>query len=69
MVHRKRHLAKALTWRLLGSLDTFLLAWFMTGDPRLGLAFSGVEIVTKTVLYYAHERVWYKFKWGTNKKQ
>lgn len=66
-VQRKRHLAKAITWRMLGTTDTFLLAWFLTGDAKVGLTFSGVELVTKTVLYYLHERVWYKSKWGVNK--
>lgn len=68
-VQKKRHLAKAVTWRLLGSLDTFLLAWVLTGSPELGLTFSGVEIITKTLLYYAHERMWYRFKWGIRKDE
>lgn len=69
MVQRKRHVAKALTWRILGTLDTFLLAWFLTGSIELGAAFSGIEILTKTFLYYLHERAWYKFKWGVNPKE
>ena len=67
MVEKKRHLAKAITWRVLGSLDTFLLAWVLSGSPKFGLAFSGIEIITKTLLYYAHERAWYRTKWGVNK--
>jgi len=67
MVQKKRHIAKALTWRLVGTLDTFVLAWFLTGSIELGVAFSGIEIATKTILYYLHERVWYNFKWGVNK--
>jgi len=67
VVHKKRHLPKAVTWRVLGSLDTFALAWILTGSSKFGLAFSGIEIVTKTLLYYAHERLWYKFKWGVAK--
>ena len=67
MVQKKRHIAKALTWRLVGTLDTFVLAWFLTGSIELGVAFSGIEIATKTIFYYLHERVWYNFKWGVNK--
>ena len=68
MVHKKRHVAKALTWRVLGTLDTFLIAWVMTGSVQFGAAFSGIEIITKTTLYYAHERAWYKTKWGVSEK-
>ncbi len=67
-VSKKRHLAKALTWRFVGTLDTFLLAWFLTGNLKLGATFSVIELVTKTLLYYAHERVWYMNKWGIIKK-
>jgi uncharacterized membrane protein len=67
MVQKKRHIAKAFTWRVVGTIDTFILAWLLTGSIELGAAFSGVEILTKTVLYYLHERAWYNFKWGVDK--
>ena len=66
MVRKKRHVAKALTWRIVGTLDTFILAWVLTGSLEFGAVFSGVEILTKTALYYAHERAWYKTKWGVD---
>lgn len=68
MVQKKRHIAKALTWRLVGTLDTFILAWILTGSIQLGAAFSGIEVVTKTFLYYLHERLWYNFKWGVGEE-
>jgi uncharacterized membrane protein len=68
MVQKKRHIAKALTWRLVGTLDTFILAWVLTGSIQLGAAFSGIEVVTKTFLYYLHERLWYNFKWGVGEE-
>jgi len=67
MVQKKRHVAKALTWRIVGTLDTFLLAWLLTGSIEFGAAFSGIEILTKTALYYLHERVWYRTRWGVDK--
>lgn len=67
MVQKKRHIAKAFTWRVVGTIDTFILAWLLTGSIELGAAFSGVEILTKTILYYLHERAWYNFKWGVDK--
>jgi|TARA_R110002126_G_scaffold202459_2_gene349889 uncharacterized membrane protein len=61
MVQHKRHLAKALSWRAVGTLDTFILAWLITGSIELGALVGGTEILTKTFLYYVHERVWYKY--------
>ena len=55
-----RHIAKAITWRILGTLDTILLSWIITGNPLTGLKIGGVEVVTKLILYYFHERVWFK---------
>ena len=68
MVQKKRHAAKALTWRLVGTLDTFLLAWLLTGSIEFGATFSGIEILTKTALYSFHERIWYKTTGGVKKK-
>ncbi|WP_066222843.1 DUF2061 domain-containing protein [Formosa haliotis] len=56
----KRHIAKAVTWRLVGTLDTILLSWIISGNPLTGLKIGFAEITTKMFLYYLHERVWYK---------
>ena len=61
MVARRRHLAKALSWRLVGTIDTFLLAWLFTGSLEIGALVGGTEVITKTFLYYAHERAWYNY--------
>ena len=65
-VSRKRHIAKTITWRIVGTLDTILLAWIITGNPITGVQIGGIELVSKMILYYAHERVWYKSKFGIN---
>ena len=57
---RKRHLAKTITWRIVGTLDTILLSWLITGNPWTGLKIGLAEVITKMVLYYFHERVWFK---------
>jgi len=72
MVSYKRHVAKTISWRIIGTIDTFLLSWFITGSWKIGLSIGGVEIITKMILYFFHERVWYRFsKFGINpnKKQ
>lgn len=66
---KKRHLAKTFTWRIIGTIDTTLLAWIIAGDPMIGLKVGGIEVVTKMVLYYLHERLWYKFDFGVEKKK
>ena len=58
---RRRHLAKTVTWRLIGTVDTVLIGWVVTGDPWIGVQVGGVEMVTKMVLYYLHERAWFRF--------
>jgi len=68
MVSKKRHLAKAISWRTLGTIDTMLIGWAVSGDPVIGLSIGSIEVVTKIFLYYFHERAWYKFsKFGLNK--
>jgi len=69
MVSYKRHAAKAVTWRIIGTLDTIIIAWIITGSLNWGLAIGGIELFTKMILYFLHERAWYKFsKFGINKK-
>ena len=53
-----RSILKAVSWRVLGTVDTFLLSWVITGEWHLAAAIGGTEVVTKMVLYYLHERAW-----------
>lgn len=64
MVEKKRHIAKTITWRIVGTIDTIILSWIISGDPKIGLTIGIVELVTKMFLYYLHERLWYKSKFG-----
>ena len=56
-----RHILKTVTWRIVGTIDTIILSWLITGDFTLGLNIGGVEVITKMILYYLHERVWFKY--------
>ncbi len=62
-----RSLVKAASWRLLGSIDTFLLSWFFTGNPKAAGAIALTEVVTKVLLYYFHERIWSSVHWGAKR--
>ena len=50
-----------MTWRVVATTTTVLIAWRVTGDWRTGLEVGGIEFFVKMALYYLHERVWYKF--------
>jgi uncharacterized membrane protein len=60
-VSRKRHIAKTLTWRVLATSDTFLIAWLVTGQLDWAAGIASIEVLTKMVLYYWHERLWYNY--------
>jgi len=69
MVSYRRHIAKTITWRIIGTLDTMIISWIITGSWKWGLAIGGIEVFTKMILYFLHERAWYKFsKFGVNEK-
>ena len=63
-----RSLVKAVSWRALGSIDTFLLSWLFTGNPKAAGAIASTEVITKIGLYYFHERAWSSVKWGTKRE-
>ncbi|MBH72036.1 MAG: hypothetical protein CFH28_00150 [Alphaproteobacteria bacterium MarineAlpha6_Bin6] len=63
-VSRKRSLIKSITWRVVASADTFLIAWFITGKISWASSIASLEIITKTFLYYFHERGWNYIFWG-----
>lgn len=64
---RKRHIFKTITWRIVGTIDTILLGWLISGNPTIGLTVGGAELFTKMILYYLHERMWYNSDFGIKK--
>ena len=60
----KRSLAKTISWRVIGTLDTVLISWIITGTLALAFSIGAVELVTKMALYFFHERAWNNIKWG-----
>ena len=69
MVSYKRHILKTISWRVIGTLDTIVLSGIITGSWTTGLTIGGVEVITKMILYFFHERAWYKFSnFGINPK-
>lgn len=59
-----RSLAKAVSWRITGTIDTFIISWAITGQALLASGIAFTEIMTKVALFWFHERVWNKIQWG-----
>lgn len=64
-----RHLAKTVTWRIIGTIDTIVLSYItlkyisndQTGFLQTGITIGGLELFSKSILYFLHERAWWKF--------
>ena len=59
-----RSFVKAVSWRLLGSIDTFIISFIVTRSFVFAGSIASVETVTKIILFYGHERLWALVPWG-----
>lgn len=59
-----RSIAKSVSWRILGTLDTILISWIVTEEVAIAFSIGSIELVTKMILYFFHERIWNTVKWG-----
>lgn len=59
-----RSLAKAVSWRITGTIDTFIISYIVTGKATIAGSIAAVELMTKIALYYFHERIWAVIPWG-----
>ncbi len=59
-----RSIAKALSWRVIGTLDTLVVSYILTGKMAVAASIASVDFLTKMVLYFFHERIWNGIKWG-----
>jgi uncharacterized membrane protein len=59
-----RSIAKAVSWRITGTVDTIVISWIITGHIKMALSIGVIEVFTKMTLYYFHERVWNRIKAG-----
>ena len=62
----RRSLAKTLSMAYPGN-KRYVQFWLITGTVSMAGAIAGIEVITKMFLYYGHERVWNKIKWGKDK--
>lgn len=61
---KRRSVVKAITWRTLGTLDTIVISYVLTGEITTAVSIGGIEVFTKMFLYFFHERLWNMIKWG-----
>ncbi|RXK12805.1 hypothetical protein CP965_09530 [Halarcobacter mediterraneus] len=63
-----RSVVKTVSWRTVGTLDTIIISYFITGNLTMAASIGSIELVTKMVLYYFHERAWNKISFGKTKE-
>lgn len=69
-MHEKpyRSIVKTISWRTVGTLDTIIVSYFITGNLIMAASIGSIEVITKMILYYFHERAWNRLKFGTVKQ-
>ena len=60
----KRSLVKTISWRLTGSGATFIISWLISGNFAVAGTIAVIQLTSNTILYYIHERIWNRIKWG-----
>jgi len=63
---RKTSVFKAVSWRVIGTIDTMVISYLLTGDLKVAFGIGGIEVISKMILYYLHERVWTKMTKNNN---
>jgi len=61
-----RSVWKSISWRVLASCDTVLISYLITGSIAIAASIGSIEVLTKMILYYFHERAWNRFEFGRN---
>lgn len=60
----QRSVVKTISWRITGSTATFAISYAVLGDFAVSSTIAIIQLTFNTLLYFAHERVWNKIKWG-----
>ncbi|MBE0513978.1 DUF2061 domain-containing protein [Sulfurimonas sp.] len=63
-----RSVIKTISWRTVGTIDTMVISYIITGSLVMAASIGSIEVVTKMILYYYHERAWNKIKIGRHKE-
>jgi len=60
----KRSVVKTVSWRLIGTIATIVISYFITGTMALAFSIGIIEMISKMILYFFHERAWSQINWG-----
>ncbi|WPR74662.1 DUF2061 domain-containing protein [Algoriphagus sp. NG3] len=53
-----KSLLKSISWRIVGTIDTIIISYFVTGEFVMAISIGSVEVFSKIILFYFHERIW-----------
>jgi adenylylsulfate kinase len=67
MESSSRSLAKAVSYRVFGSLSTAAIFFVYSGDVKLSVGIGALDSVVKIFLYFCHERLWNYIQLGRPK--
>jgi len=59
-----RSIVKSISWRTIGTIDTIVISYIITGKATLAISIGGIEVFTKMALYFFHERAWNRINFG-----
>ncbi|HEY3371015.1 MAG TPA: DUF2061 domain-containing protein [Prolixibacteraceae bacterium] len=59
-----RSIVKSISWRTIGTIDTMVISYFITGKLALAISIGSIEVFTKMALYFFHERTWNRINFG-----
>lgn len=59
-----RSLVKSISYRITGTLATFIISFFVTGELKFAISIMSVDFISKIVIFYFHERLWNRIKFG-----
>lgn len=63
-----RSIVKSISWRTIGTIDTMVISYFITGKLALAISIGSIEVFTKMTLYFFHERTWNRINFGRIKE-
>lgn len=58
-----KSIIKSITWRIVGTTDTIIISYLLTGKIYVAFSIGSIELFSKMLLYYLHERAWSHIRW------
>ncbi len=63
-----RSLVKAISYRITGTITTFLISLLVTGEVKYAVSIMSADFILKIAIFYFHERMWNKINFGKVKE-